>query len=322
MSTGSLRRILAAEATQAARTAERREATIAHRHNLDHHSAAAQAGHGHRGHFRGYVFRAVRAPAPPPPRRPTTLRRRPPPPPGSGAAGMDHEEHATTPPSPGQAGFAAPEEALREPGLDLGPLMRHDDLGERDRDDRGEEARHERRRRIGAWNGPTASVPDWRSALAALGGIDARSLSVAESSPGQAVTPEERALALVNTLLALDVAAAGHRTSMPSGTSPGLLAQLTALRLTAVRAYLLHRGEPGPLATLARVKQALVEQRRAPPAPAGDPSDPAEEARQHRNALLPLLLLNADRPRTPAQTRLACDRIDLVCATSRAAPTD
>ena len=61
MSTGSLRRILAAEATQAARTAERREATIAHRHNLDHHSAAAQAGHGHRGHFRGCTSQGRRA---------------------------------------------------------------------------------------------------------------------------------------------------------------------------------------------------------------------------------------------------------------------
>ncbi|TXD72220.1 hypothetical protein FUT87_24465 [Mitsuaria sp. TWR114] len=103
----------------------------------------------------------------------------------------------------------------------------------------------------------------------------------------------------------------------------GLVTQLAALRLVAVRAYLQSRLEPGPLATLARVKQALLDQRSEPGprvAAPTDPADPAEEARQNRHALLPLLLLNADRPRTPLQTRLSCDRIEMVCATSMDAP--
>lgn len=325
MSAGSIRRQLAAEAAAAAaRVSEAKSAAVAHRHNLDPHDALAQAGHGHRGQFRGYVFRTVRAPAPPPPRRPTPLRRRPPSPPGTGAAGPDHEEHANAPPLPSMPGFAAAEQAERAPGLDLGPLTRHDDPGERDQDDRREEARHDRRWRIGARSAPSsgASAGAWQSALEALAGANARALAPASPDAIAAASPEYRAMALVGALLELE-AAAGRGAPTAPGGPVGLLTQLAALRLVAVRAYLQSRLEPGPLATLARVKQALLDQRSEPGPRAAAPSDgadPAEEARQNRHALLPLLLLNADRPRTPQQTRLSCDRIEMVCATSMAAP--
>ena len=335
MSAGSIRRQLAADAAAAARVSEAKSAAVAHRHNLDPHDALAQAGHGHRGQFRGYVFRTVRAPAPPPPRRPTPLRRRPPSPPGTGAAGPDHEEHANAPPLPSMPGFAAAEQAERAPGLDLGPLTRHDDPGEREQDDRREEARHDRRWRIGARAAPPSGADTgtgtraWQAALEALAGANARALAPPSPDAISAASPDYRAMALVGALLELEASMTGHRASTVAGAlavasaSAGLVARLTALRLVAVRAYLQSRQEPGPLATLARVKQALLDQRSEPSprvtAPS-DPADPAEEARQNRHALLPLLLLNADRPRTPLQTRLSCDRIEMVCATSMAPP--
>jgi hypothetical protein len=332
MSAGSIRRQLAADAAAAAaRVSEAKSAAVAHRHNLDPHDALAQAGHGHRGQFRGYVFRTVRAPAPPPPRRPTPLRRRPPSPPGAGAAGPDHEEHANAPPLPSMPGFAAAEQAERAPGLDLGPLTRHDDPGEREQDDRREEARHDRRWRIGARSAPpsgaaSASAGAWQSAFEALAGANARALAPASPDAIAAASPEYRAMALVGALLELEAAAAGRGAPTAPGGPAGLVTQLAALRLVAVRAYLQSRPEPGPLATLARVKQALLDQRSEPgprvaaPTDPAASADPAEEARQNRHALLPLLLLNADRPRTPQQTRLSCDRIEMVCATSMAAP--
>ena len=326
MSAGSIRRQLAADAAAAAaRVSEAKSAAVAHRHNLDPHDALAQAGHGHRGQFRGYVFRTVRAPAPPPPRRPTPLRRRPPSPPGTGAAGPDHEEHANAPPLPSMPGFAAAEQPERAPGLDLGPLTRHDDPGEREQDDRREEARHDRRWRIGARSAPSSGASAWQSAFEALAGANARALAPASPDAIAAASPEYRAMALVGALLEL-VAAAGRGAPTAPAGPVGLVTQLAALRLVAVRAYLQSRLEPGPLATLARVKQALLDQRSEPgprvaaPANPAASADPAEEARQNRHALLPLLLLNADRPRTPQQTRLSCDRIEMVCATSMAAP--
>ena len=182
----------------------------------------------------------------------------------------------------------------------------------------------------GARSAPSsgASAGAWQSALEALAGANARALAPASPDAIAAASPEYRAMALVGALLELE-ATAGRGAPTAPGGSVGLVTQLAALRLVAVRAYLQSRLEPGPLATLARVKQALLDQRSEPgprvaapanPAASAASADPAEEARQNRHALLPLLLLNADRPRTPLQTRLSCDRIEMVCATSMAAP--
>ncbi|WP_343640949.1 hypothetical protein [Roseateles sp.] len=313
MSAGSIRRQLAAEAAAAAaRVSEARSAAVAHRHNLDPHESELQRSQGHRGHFRGYVFRNVRAPTPPPTRRTPTPRRRPPAPPGAGASGLDHDEQATAPPpSPGGAAAA---EALFAPAFQPGPLTRHDEPGERDQEHRREEARGRQRWRIGARSEPPASPADWHAALEARAGGNAKALAPAAAGMITAASPEYRAMALVGTLLALDADPA---------VAAGAAGQGTALALAAVRAYLLHRAEPGPLATLARVKQALLDQRSEPrppsPAPA-DPADPAVQARENRHLLRPLQLLNADRPRTEAQNVQACDRIALVCAASGMPP--
>ncbi len=311
MSAGSIRRQLAAEAAAAAaRVSEARSAAVAHRHNLDPHESEQQRSQGHRGHFRSYMFRNVRTPTPPPTRRTPTPRRRPPAPPGASASGLDHDEQAPPPPTPDGA---AAGEALFAPAFEPGPPTRHDEPGERDQEHRREEARGRQRWRIGARSEPPASPADWHAALEARAGSNAKALAPVLAGGITAASAEYRAMALVGTLLALDADPAG------AAAATGSAGQSTALALAAVRAYLMHRAEPGPLATLARVKQALLDQRSEPrppsPAPA-DPADPAVEARQNRHLLRPLQLLNADRPRTEAQNGQACDRIALVCAAS------
>jgi hypothetical protein len=115
------------------------------------------------------------------------------------------------------------------------------------------------------------------------------------------------ALALVNQMLAVRPAV------------PGVPTQVTRLQLAAVRAYLMavneHLLAPGPLSTLAHVKQLLLA--RAPGGVNGPGLGPGrnlpDEAQQDLNLLLPLKLLHADRPRTPEQIQQACDRIELSC---------
>lgn len=145
---------------------------------------------------------------------------------------------------------------------------------------------------------------------AATGFPDAQpmeALATQALAPGEAphspVHRDALALALVHQMLALRPAA------------PGAPIQVTRLQLAAVRAYLTavneHLLAPGPLSTLANVKQLLLA--RAP----GSGHTPGralpDEAQQDLNLLLPLKLLHADRPRTPEQLQQACERIELSC---------
>jgi hypothetical protein len=86
-----------------------------------------------------------------------------------------------------------------------------------------------------------------------------------------------------------------------------------ALQLTAVRAYL-HSRERGAFITLERVKQVLVEASASKGSQSArtTPATPISEKEQDRHLLLPLTLLNADRPRLDEQRDQACDRLELL----------
>jgi hypothetical protein len=158
--------------------------------------------------------------------------------------------------------------------------------------------------RVGPRAQPQGDAAALLSGLQALCGAAAQALW-AEGGVSTSVRAEDLARALVHAMV--DVQAAAER------SSPTLRA--TSLQLAALRMYLMKVLESGleqeSLATLGRVKQALLESR--PTGPQQPPTGVQDEARQNRNLLLPLKLLNADRPRSAAQVQQACDRIALSC---------
>lgn len=296
MSLRPIRIQAAAEAAAAQAAADAR-----HTEARPHHG---RHGAGHHGQFGGYVFRPGRAPAAPPQRRPVPLRRRPPQLPGANSAGTDHEnEHgpmlnmALLPQS------SAVEDQDRAATLDVDAMGRHEDPHGAPQEDASHQRRQALRWRTGlrAWQDADAAL---LPGLQAACGPGAQALW-AQAAPSMAVRAEDLARALVEALVGIDTAAA------PAEAGPGA----TTLQLAAVRSYLMQGPAAGmagrPLATLERVKRALLESRgQGAQRPAGAMPD---EARQNRNLLLPLKLLNADRPRTEAQVRQACSRIELCC---------
>jgi hypothetical protein len=303
VSTTPIRRAQAAEqvaAVQAAAEARRTD-THSHQGRPGHH------GVGQRGQFGGYVFRAGRAPAAAVPRRPAPLRRRPPPPPGANQAGMEHDaDHGLMLNMPLLPQSSAAEDELRAAGMEVDAMDGHQDPGE------GMPEHESRQRQLALqWRAGSRARPDDDSALiaglrAACGG-GAQALW-ASAAPNVAVRADDLMRALVGALVAANAPAQPQ----PPGPGP------TTLQLAAVRAYLMKVQETGvergPLATLARVKHALLENR-------GHASQRSacatpDEGQQNRNLLLPLKLLNADRPRTAAQAQQACSRIELSCQTA------
>jgi hypothetical protein len=283
------------QAQAAAQAAAVQAAAEARQQDARHHG---HHGAGHRGHFGGYVFRLVRAPAPPPPRRPVPLRRRPRPP-GAGMADMDHEnEHGLLLNMPLLPQSSAVEDQQRAAAMDVAAMGRQDDpredpqQQETRRDPRALQWRLGSQRRLDA----DAGLPTLQAACGAAG-----QALWAQAPVNAAMRAEDLARALVGALAGLNAAGG------PSVAGQGA----TTLQMAAVRAYLLKVLEAGvagrPLGTLGSVKQALLELRRPPGVAMPD------EAQQDRNLLLPLKLLNADRPRTPQQVRQACSRIELSC---------
>lgn len=291
-------RISPTQAAQAAAEVRRHDA------HLHSHSSSASGG-THRGQFRGYVFRLGRAPAAPRLRRPAALRRRPPRPPAAHLAGMDHDaEHGSVASTTQLRGTLALEEEELSASMEIDAKGgdENPDGGMRDGDP------HQKYRalqwRVGASSGPEAVHATGLAGAQGGGGIDVHP-HWAEALANDAMRPETLARALVAVMLDAHKPAA-----MPVPET-----QVTRLQLAAVRAYLMkmHQSslERGPLSSLAHVKQLLLDSDR------GGVQRPGrtlpDEEQQNLNLLLPLKLLNADRPRTPEQIQRACDRIELSC---------
>lgn len=291
------------QAQAAARTVAVQAATEVRRHDAQH-AHHGHPGAGHRGQFGGFVFRLARAPAAPPPRRPVPLRRRPPTPPGANAAGMEHEHEqgpmsnmALLPQS------SAVEDEERAAAMDVDAMDRHGDAHD------GLQEQQSRQRWLALqWRVGSRPRPDAGDAL--LAGLEAAGgpgvqLLWAHTAPNAPLRADDLAGALVQALAGVNTA------DTPRQFGPGI----TTLQLAAVRAYLMKRQQAGvagrALATLERVKLALLESRR--PDARRPASAVPEEAQQNRNLLLPLKLLNADRPRTAEQLQQACCRIELAC---------
>lgn len=257
------------------------------------------------------MFRPGRNPAPPPPRRTVSLRRRHPPP-GAQHAGMDHEEHGASLNMPQFLPKSATvEDDQRADGLDIDMMTGRDEQHDGSREEELRGKHRALRWRIG--QEPRPDGRNMESQLQAVCGAGAQALWQERDAQVQ-VGPEDQARALVSALLAINARAGGEGLALATGAA--------TLQLAAVRAYLQKEQEAqkspekgpeaGPLATLERVKQALLE-RRPSTAPQQRAAAP-DESQQNRNLLLPLLLLNANRPRTEAQNQQACDRITLACA--------
>ncbi|WP_140636084.1 hypothetical protein [Methylibium rhizosphaerae] len=286
----------AAQATAAQAAAEsRRHETHARPH---HHGA------GHRGQFGGFVFRLGRAPSPATPRRPAPLRRRPPRPPGPNPAGMEHEgDHGLALNMPLLPQSSAVEDEERAASLQIDTAGWHEDSREGMREEESRQGHRGLQWRVGSQSRPDAEAV-LLSGLQAAGGTGAQALWE-QAAPGATLRHEDLARALVGALVGVNSPGA------PAQPGPGV----TTLQLAAMRLYLtkgLEAGiECGPFATLAGVKRALLESLgRGTQRPAAAVPD---EAQQNRNLLLPLKLLNADRPRTEEQVRQACSRIELSC---------
>lgn len=158
--------------------------------------------------------------------------------------------------------------------------------------------------RVGASSGPEAVHATGFAGAQGGGGIDVHP-HWAEALANGAVRPETLARALVAVMLDAHQPAA----------VPAPETRVTRLQLAAVHVYLMkmlqNSLERGPLSSLAHVKQLLLDSDRgSAPRPGRTLPD---EAQQNLNLLLPLKLLNADRPRTPLQVQQACDRIELSC---------
>lgn len=260
-------RVHHAAAHVAARQAEQHEL-----HRLQHHHSPAKAPQ--HGHFKGYLFRPGRAPAPPPPRRPPQMRPRRP---AAGPAPHGHEEEhdlATDLLLAANVGTAEPAEPTA--------------TGTGGREDNGQQHPAQRLLR---WRlkpvPPRPTAADPRAALARRGGTTVAVLLHATDDGEAPPAAEPMAAALVKALLATLSPQAGQ-----------------GMEAAAALSVYLRAGVSGGLSTLASVKALLVQ--------AAKPAAPGDEREQDRRLLLPLQLLNADRPRTGRQCGEAIERLGLV----------
>lgn len=276
-----------------------------HEAHLHSHSSSA-SGKTHRGQFRGYVFRLARTVRPPTARRPGPLRRRPPRPPGGQSLELEHDSGHDALSNMGPLPDSSAWDDLElSASLDMNGSHTHDDAQDPMRDGDAQAPLRAMQWRLGSRERPAGLDATGFAEAQPLTGLQAQALLPGEGANAP-VPHDALALALVNQMLA-------QRPAAPS--APGGASQATRLQLAAVRAYLLavheHQLAPGPLSTLAHVKQLLLAR-----APGGGPAPGRalpDEAQQNLNLLLPLKLLHADRPRTPEQIQQACDRIELSC---------
>jgi len=277
------------------------------RHGSTAHAAAAQrtkhdpkhaSNHGHHantghGQFGGYVFRHGRNPAPPVPRRPVPLRARQ----KSRTAQNGAAEHETEQYDPLLTVSARTDALEDDPETQAANT---DGMP----DDTSHNGAGQRKARplpqVRMRPEPTRSAQTLESLLEQLCGSPAQALC----RNGGTHTMAEHAHALLNILLAI---------ASPAVGSGGMGLSSEALQLTAVRAYLQRNRERGAFTTLERVKQMLVETTAAGRTQNAR-ATPVTEKEQDRHLLLPLTLLNADRPRTHEQRDQACDRMELLSA--------
>lgn len=208
---------------------------------------------------------------------------------------------------------ATVEDDQRAGGLDIDTMTGRDEQHDGSREEQLRGKHRALRWSIGQEPWPAADSKTMEPQLQAVCGAGAQALWQERDAKVQG-RPEDQARALVGALLAINARAGGEGPALATGAA--------TLQLAAVRAYLQKEQEvrtdpekgpeTGPLATLERVKQVLLE-RRPSDAPQQRAAAP-DESQQNRNLLLPLLLLNANRPRTEAQNQQACDRITLACA--------
>jgi hypothetical protein len=237
------------------------------------------------GHHRGYAFRPGRAPAAPPGRRAGPLRPRARPRAAQGGQ-IEQEEDRDL-----DIGREADETAIadkRQAGA-----ARETDDGHHGaaQDEAAKQARPWTLKPPGPRPAPAEALDNW---LAQHCGASADALLKPPSHRNA-----DHAGALADALAATWVAAL--REPVPGG---GAAPSVAALQGHALRAYL-RSGANGALATVAAVKQLLLRHvEKGQFAPGGEPQ-------QDRRLLLPLALLNADRPRTPRQSGEACERLAL-----------
>jgi hypothetical protein len=254
-------------------------------------------GHGHRantghGQYGGYVFRPGRNPAPPVPRRAGQMRPRQNSPTAQSGGAEQAEQHDPMGNVPARAGTLDDEHRPRAVNMEgTSDDASHDESGQR-------ESRSLPQLRMRPE--PTPSAKTLESLLEQLCGSPAQALC---RNAGTS-TKAEHAQALLNTLLAI---------ASPAMASVGTKLSGEALKLMAVRAYVLNSRERGAFATLERVKQVLVEMTTSARTQ-GARATPPSEKEQDQHLLLPLTLLNADRPRTPEQSGQTCDRMELLSA--------
>jgi hypothetical protein len=217
---------------------------------------------------------------------------------------MEHEgDHGPLLNMPLLPQSSAVEDEERAAGMEVDSMGGHEDPGQ------GMQEHESRQRQLALqWRAGSRARPDADAALtaglhAACGG--GAQVLLAGSASSVALRADDLARALVSALIG------ANAPSTPPQPGPGA----TTLQLAAVRGFLMKAQETGaqrgPLATLARVKQALLESRG--PATQRPAAAAPDEAQQNRNLLLPLKLLNADRPRTAVQAQQACSRIELSC---------
>ena len=273
-------------------TASQTAATQRADHDPRQHGQHNAAGAG-RGQHNGYVFRLGPRPAPPSARRAGPLRPRQPPRAAQGAAGGQEPEHESLDPTSTRTD-AVEDKEHRTQAVNMDSMS---DAGS-DNEAGHRESHAPLQARMRPETTPTAQALE--ALLEQLCGAPAQALCKNTGSNAMA----EHAQALISVLLAI---------ARPDQASSAVKLSSDALQLMAVRAYLHHSGEPRAFSTLERVKQLLVE-RSSTAARQGARPAPASEKEQDRHLLLPLVLLNADRPRTRDQRDQACDRMELLSA--------
>jgi hypothetical protein len=282
------------------------------RHGSTAHAAATRhaehdpkhtANHGHtnpgHGQFGGYVFRHPRNGPPPAPRRPVPLRpRQRPRAAQNGAAEHEPEQFDPSATLSTRTGAMDEDEGTRGANTDGMPDdAGHDQTGQR---------RSRSRPQVRLMPEPTPSARTLETQLEQVCGSPAQVLcrsSDTNAGTGAGTAGTEHARALLEVLQAIT----------PDTATGDTKASAQALQLTAVRAYLRSR-ERRAFTTLERVKQVLVEASASKGSQSArtTPATPISEKEQDRHLLLPLTLLNADRPRLEEQSDQACDRLELL----------
>lgn len=299
---------LAAQAVQQAAEAAATTADLRQQRAQDRRQAqAARSDDHHHGQFGGYLFRPSRNRAPLKPPRPSSLRRRPPPPPGAGLE-IGADQPAATVSLPLIASLLDIDD--EPPVLDID----FDMAGENGSGGSSEEERMRGRRLAQQWR------------LCRQPSTDTRAGTAQTTAPAAVTTPAQVPMSMPSVAFSSTTAAPASTTESPP-LSAEMKARLLVRRLLdlvegprhmgpanllldAVRTYLLDSVDVSAFATLQRVKQALLEGRAE--RSSGKGTATPDEAQEDRHVLLPLLLLNAGRPRTGAQRLQACDRISLI----------